>query len=788
MAHKTLIGGTNYNITSGKSLIDGTIYNISKGRTLVRGTGYDIRFTPPIPQCYSMLYSDGDMIFQLGNTSNNDKVLINEYTNFINETYTNYNNVLWYTRRNNIINVSFKDEISPKNMSYWFYNAINMKSINYTNLNINSITNMYYTYYNCQNLTGSPVCGNNVTNMSRSYYYCQNLTGSPVCGEKVTNMAYTYYNCKNLTGSPVCGNNITNMYSTYNNCINLTGSPVCGNNITNMSSAYEYCYNLTGSPVCGNNVTNMAYTYNNCKNLTGSPVCGDNVTDMTYAYYNCINLTGSPVCGEKVTTLACAYLSCRNITGSPVCGNNVTNMSRAYECCYNLTGSPACGENVTSMYSTYRECTKMTGSPVCGENVTSMSRAYETCYNLTGSPVCGNNVTNMSSAYYSCSRITGSPVCGEKVTNMSNAYFRCSNLTGSPVCGDNVTNMVNTYSNCYNLTGSPVCGNKVIDMSYAYYYCRNLTGSMYCHNENIVSFHNCFYGRNNYNRINVYVPINSTTNKSILVSDSNSIIGNSITWTSNVSNKCYYNTSYNVYVYPILGFNIDIIPSIYMSYLSTQSISFNYSYEMDNTLPTFTITSDDTSIAAVSDIVIEGKTVNFNITSYNLDGNAEITVFGEITSSEGITFTKTVNFKVGVNEDGIEPTILYEVESVDGATYGFELNDNGYYESQNAGIGDSYSLCKIVLTCDGTSNLYLDCINSAESGYDYGILSNIDQTLSLSTSDSNYYKKFTSSSTSIQTVNYGVLEAGEHFIYVKYRKDGSVNSGNDSLQFQVRFE
>ena len=54
--------------------------------------------------------------------------------------------------------------------------------------------------------------------------------------------------------------------------------------------------------------------------------------------------------------------------------------------------------------------------------------------------------------------------------------------------------------------------------------------------------------------------------------------------------------------------------------------------------------------------------------------------------------------------------------------------------------------------------------------------------------DSSYYKKFTSSSTSVQTVDYGVLEAGEHFIYVKYRKDSSVNSGNDSLQFKVRLE
>ena len=44
MAHKTLIGGTAYNIVGGRSLINGTGYNIKKGRTLVNGTGYNINF------------------------------------------------------------------------------------------------------------------------------------------------------------------------------------------------------------------------------------------------------------------------------------------------------------------------------------------------------------------------------------------------------------------------------------------------------------------------------------------------------------------------------------------------------------------------------------------------------------------------------------------------------------------------------------------------------------------------------------------------------------------------
>ncbi len=44
MGHKTLVGGTAYEISGGKVLVDGTGYSIDKGHTKVDGTGYDIAF------------------------------------------------------------------------------------------------------------------------------------------------------------------------------------------------------------------------------------------------------------------------------------------------------------------------------------------------------------------------------------------------------------------------------------------------------------------------------------------------------------------------------------------------------------------------------------------------------------------------------------------------------------------------------------------------------------------------------------------------------------------------
>lgn len=44
MAHKTLIGGTAYEISGGKTLVDGTAYSIKNGKTLVDGTAYEVGF------------------------------------------------------------------------------------------------------------------------------------------------------------------------------------------------------------------------------------------------------------------------------------------------------------------------------------------------------------------------------------------------------------------------------------------------------------------------------------------------------------------------------------------------------------------------------------------------------------------------------------------------------------------------------------------------------------------------------------------------------------------------
>ena len=60
---------------------------------------------------------------------------------------------------------------------------------------------------------------------------------------------------------------------------------------------------------------------------------------------------------------------------------------------------------------------------------------------------------------------------------------------------------------------------------------------------------------------------------SLLYNNASSLVGTTITWTDDTTtNGCYYNTSYNIYIYPVEDvaasrleneFDINLVPSVY---------------------------------------------------------------------------------------------------------------------------------------------------------------------------------------------------------------------------------
>lgn len=138
---------------------------------------------------------------------------------------------------------------------------------------------------------------------------------------------------------------------------------------------------------------------------------------------------------------------------------------------------------------------------------------------------------------------------------------------------------------------------------------------------------------------------------------------------------------------------------------------------------------------------------------------------------------------------GVEsPYLPFTVTKPSSASYGFAKNNNGLWESQNKGVASSAAVGIVNFTLTKTTTVVVECINSGEANFDFGIISNLGASLgTTSTVDTTSVKHSFkgSSSTSIQTISFGALAAGTYSFYIKFRKDGSVNSGNDSLQFTL---
>ena len=197
---------------------------------------------------------------------------------------------------------------------------------------------------------------------------------------------------------------------------------------------------------------------------------------------------------------------------------------------------------------------------------------------------------------------------------------------------------------------------------------------------------------------------------------------------------------------------------------------------------TSTITKTITSTSGTVE-VISAEAVSSSVYSVTIAGaSVKVTLKG---TSGNTTVSGTVKVKYAVYFS-ISSIPAYNVVQVSSTTsHQFKLNSNGYYESQCKGINNGWSLCKVEFNIAG--NYTLQCISYGESGFDFGILSTINNTLEASNKadSANVKKSFKdSSSTSIQSVSYSGVKVGD-YIYVKYRKDNSLNKYNDSLQFKV---
>ena len=197
------------------------------------------------------------------------------------------------------------------------------------------------------------------------------------------------------------------------------------------------------------------------------------------------------------------------------------------------------------------------------------------------------------------------------------------------------------------------------------------------------------------------------------------------------------------------------------------------------TLSSLNTTAKGNLVAAINEVFQLGNNARSRLAAALIAKGCE-----DITASSSLEDILTIieSASVTSGQEG------WSVEAVSGATYGFNAVQSGtitYWQSTNTG-DNTYSLCKLIINNPGGKNVYLNVQQSSEYNFDYGLISNLNSPLQLSTADSTYYRSWKGiSSTSWQTESLGAVNGWYH---IKYKKDASDYSGGDYFRFYVTFD
>ena len=508
-----------------------------------------------------------------------------------------------------------------------------------------------------------------------------------------------------------------------------------------------------------------------------------------YMFYNCSSLTTAPELPATTLAESCyssMFESCTSLTTAP--SLPATTLVRScynsmFSGCTSLTTAPALPATtlVGGCYSSmFRGCTSLTTAPVLPATTlagTCYISMFRGCTSLTTAPVLPANTLQYAcydSMFYGCTSLTTAPVLPATTLAGScynSMFYGCTKLNSITVYAQDIS-----ATDCTTNWLSGVASTGTFhNMGFVTYKKDSINGIPVGWTEVVPEIQSITVNPDTFTiEFNdETVTCNSTLELATTmgtITTTNSVtftVGENTGDTTRTLTKTipYFNSSYDV----------TIVQS------AIQSITVNPD--------TFTIKSYKDTAKCTSTLTI-ATTIGTTVTDTN---SATVTV-GENTGDTTRTLTETIPYKgssyqvtIVQTANDVKPTLSWNVVST--GTYPFQLNTNGYYESTNKGHNSSYSYA--TLNYSGYENLVLECINSGESNYDYGIISQPDVLLSESTSDdgatgsTKVFKNFQGQSSTNPVQLTIPSDEGSHFITIKFRKDSSSAEGNDSLQFKV---
>ena len=168
------------------------------------GAGVALEAQSDSDDAYAILYSDGDLVFQRGDTEDPSKgEVLGKWTGFESATYA-AGGAPWFSQRSNVKRAVVADLIAPVATKYWFYGCTSMRTAGLSGLdvlNVTSMSNMFYLCSSLQSLDLSDWQTSSLTDTSGMFTSCTSLESLDLSGwdtSNVTEMSAMFGGCTAL--------------------------------------------------------------------------------------------------------------------------------------------------------------------------------------------------------------------------------------------------------------------------------------------------------------------------------------------------------------------------------------------------------------------------------------------------------------------------------------------------------------------------------------------------------------------------------------------------------------
>ena len=631
------------------------------------------------------------------------------------------------------------------------------------NLSLSGTTYAFYNlFYNCTNIVSVSENFLPATTLSSNCYHgmfsgCTSLTTAPALPAPTAEFyCYTgmFNGCASLTTAPELPATTLNnscYYSMFKGCTSLTAAPSILPATTLSNSCYYQmfygCTSLTTVPalpattLAGSCYRNM---FSGCTNLTISPALpATTLSKFCYyqMFYGCTSLTIAPTLPARQLAEDCygnMFSGCTNLTISPSlpattladdCYSGMFSGTNVLPDCSNInfaSQSVLASGGLKSLFS---------GTKVTDDDLNRiLPKNSNGKYHLPATTLASGCYSYMFSG---CDNLITAPEL--PATTLADScyermFYQCDNLVTGPTLP--ATTLVdscykNMFSHCYKLNYIKMLATDISASECLYSWVHNVgSNGTFVKNINMTSLSRGISGiPSSWTVIDEYIPT-TCTSLSITADD--------------VSGR-------------------DTNTTIYYTAVTNGGDSSG------NIINNVTITGTAAS-AAFPQNTSTTNTVQRTISYTYLDKTATTTI------TQGVW--RDSYYTIDLNNQWQKSTTISNPDAT--------LYDGVYESFSNYNIGSTSAIMKITIV--GYSDFKFYIRSYGESNSDYVMVSQLDQTINNSTSYSNttLVKAHTRGNQQSGTAlsNYKLVEftninGVEHVITIVYRKDGTVNSGND---------